>query len=72
MEVRGRGLHLFNAVSDYDVRMAQIVTGVTMAAFIGIGLTPGLRQHATALSRERCWHFYLLVCGVLVGHALVR
>jgi hypothetical protein len=51
--------------------MAQIVTGVTMAAFIRIGLTPGLRQHATAL-RGALLALYLLVCGVLVGHALVR
>jgi hypothetical protein len=62
---------LFNAVSDYDVRMAQIVTGVTMAAFIGIGLTPRLREHATAL-RGALLALYLVVCGVLVGHALVR
>ncbi len=62
---------MFNAVSDYDVRMAQIVTGVTMAAFIGVGLTPGLRQHAAAI-RGVLLALYLLVCGVLVGHALVR
>jgi hypothetical protein len=51
--------------------MAQIVTGVTMAAFIGIGLTPRLREHATAL-RGALLALYLVVCGVLVGHALVR
>jgi hypothetical protein len=51
--------------------MAQIVTGVTMAAFIGVGLTPGLRQHAAAI-RGVLLALYLLVCGVLVGHALVR
>jgi hypothetical protein len=62
---------LFNAVSDYDVRLAQIVTGVTMAAFIGVGLTPGLRQHAAAI-RGALLALYLLVCGVLVGHSLVR
>jgi hypothetical protein len=66
-----RDLYLFDAISDYDVRLAQIVTGVTMAAFIGVGLTPGLRQHAAAI-RGALLALYLLVCGVLVSHALVR
>ncbi len=71
MAITVRGETLFNAVSADEVRLAQIVTGVTMAAFIFVGLTPGLRQHAGAI-RGVLLALYLVVCGVLVSHALVR
>jgi hypothetical protein len=68
---QGEGVSLFASVSAEDMRAAQIVTGATMAAFIGVGLVPGLRAHAVRI-RAVLLAAFLLACGVLVGHALMR
>ena len=53
------------------MQTAQIVTGVTMAAFIGIGITPGLREHAGAI-RLVLLALYLIICCVFAGYVLMR
>ena len=62
---------LFASVSAEDMRAAQIVTGATLAAFIGVGLVPGLRQHAARI-RAVLLAAYLLAFAALVGYALVQ
>ena len=62
---------LFSAVSSADMQTAQIVTGATMAAFIGIGLVPGLREHARTI-RGMLLVIYLLACGIFVAYVLMR
>jgi hypothetical protein len=64
-------LTLFSAVSGEEVRAAQIVTGVTMALFIGIGIAPGLREHAGRL-RLALLVLYLLVCCGFLAYVLLR
>ena len=64
-------MSLFGTVTGEEMRMARIVTGATMAAFIGVGFAPGLRQHARAI-RSALVVLYLLTCGVFVLYVLVR
>jgi hypothetical protein len=66
-----RGVSLFSAVSTADMQTARIVTGATMAAFIGVGMVPGLRQHAGRI-RGILLVVYLLACGIFVGYVLMR
>jgi hypothetical protein len=60
---------LLGAVSDNEMRAAQIVTGVTMAAFIAVGLAPGLQRHATKI-RLALVVLYLIACGAFVAYTL--
>jgi hypothetical protein len=62
---------LLGAVSGDEIRAAQIVTGLTMAAFIAVGLAPGLRERAGAI-RGALLALYLLCCGLFIGYALLR
>jgi len=62
---------LFGAVTGDQIRAAQIISGAAMALFIGIGVVPGLRQHAATI---RLWLLaaYLLACAVFVAWLLTR
>ncbi len=51
--------------------MARIVTGATMAAFIGVRFAPGLREHAGAITLALL-ALYLLACGGFVAYVLLR
>ena len=62
---------LFSAVSGEEMRPARIVTGATMAAFIGVSVAPGLREHAGRI-RLVLLVVYLLACGIFVGYAVMR
>jgi hypothetical protein len=62
---------MFSAVSAEDIQAAQIVTGAAMALFIGIGIVPGLREHAARL-RLALLVLYLLACCWFVGRVLLR
>jgi hypothetical protein len=64
-------MSLLGAVSGDEVRAAQIVTGVTMAAFIAVGLAPGLREHA-GMIRGALLALYLAACGLFIGYILLR
>lgn len=64
-------MSLFSAVSGEQMHAARIVTGATMAAFIGIGMVPGLREHARML-RGALLGVYLVTCAVFVGYVLTR
>ena len=64
-------MNLFAAISVEDMRIAQIVTGAAMAAFIGVGLAPGLRRHSGTI-RRALLVAYLLTCVGFVGFVLVR
>jgi hypothetical protein len=61
---------LFSAVTSQDLQMARVVTGVTMAAFVGIAFVPGLRERA-ALARGVLLAIYLAACAVFVGYVLL-
>jgi hypothetical protein len=65
------GVNLLGAVSGDEIRAAQIVTGVTMAAFIAAGVVPGLRERA-AVIRGALLVLYLVACGVFIGYAALR
>lgn len=64
-------MNLFSAVSNEDMQAARIVTGAAMAAFLTVGLVPGLRERA-ALIRGVLLALYLLACVGFVGYALMR
>jgi hypothetical protein len=66
-----RNVTLFSAVTAEQMRQAQIITGLAMAAFIGIGVVPGLRQHAGRI-RLALLTAYLMACGVFVAWQLLR
>jgi hypothetical protein len=69
--LRVEDVPLFTAVSSEDVRAAQIVTGVTMALFIGAGLTPGLREYAGRIRVALLVLYLLASCG-FIAYVLVR
>ena len=62
---------LFSAVPPEQMRRAQIVTGFVLAAFIGVGVVPGLRPYAWTI---RCVLLvvYLVVCAASVAWVLVK
>jgi undecaprenyl pyrophosphate phosphatase UppP len=62
---------LFDAVTGEQMRQAQIVTGVALAAFIGVSVVPGLRQYASRI-RLALLAVYLMACGVFVAWQLLR
>ena len=64
-------MSLFGTVSGEEMRMARLVTGAAMAAFIGVGFAPGLREHARAI-RWALLGLYLMTCCVFVGYVLMR
>ena len=64
-------MSLFSAVTGEQVRSAQIVSGVAMALFIGVGLVPGLRRHAGTV-RMVVLAGYLLCCAGFVAWVLLQ
>ena len=64
-------MSLLSAVSSDEMQTARIVTGATMAAFIGVRFVPGLRERA-ALVRGVLLALYLLACVVFIGYVLMR
>jgi hypothetical protein len=61
----------FSAVTGEEMQGARIITGAVMAALIGVGLVPGLRQSATTI-RLVLLVTYVLVCVVFVAWVLLR
>ncbi len=64
-------MSLFSAVTSDEMQTARIVTGLTMAAFLGIGFVPALRQRAM-LARGVLLAVYLAACAAFVGYVLLR
>ena len=62
---------LFSAVTGEEMRTARLVTGVTMALFVGVSVAPGLRRHAGRI-RLVLLVVYLAVCSVFVATVLSR
>jgi hypothetical protein len=62
---------LFSAVTGEEMRTARLVTGVTMALFVGVSVAPGLRRHAGRI-RLVLLVVYLVVCSVFVVTVLSR
>jgi hypothetical protein len=62
---------LFSAVTGEEMRTARLVTGVTMALFVGVSVAPGLRRHAGRI-RLALLVVYLVVCSVFVATVLLR
>ena len=56
---------MFSPVSAADMQAAQVVTGLAMAAFLAVGLIPGLRPYAGKI-RAGILAIYLLGCALLV------
>jgi hypothetical protein len=65
------GMSLLDTVSANEMHATQIVTGTTMAAFLAVGLVPGLRQYAGTI-RWALLGLYLAACCVFVGYVLLR
>ena len=63
-------MNLFSAVSSEEIRAAQIVTGVTMAAFIAVGMIPATRRYVTQI-RAALLVLYLVVCSGFLAYALL-
>ena len=61
----------FSAVTGEQMRQMQIITGVAMALFVGIGIVPGLRPHAGRI-RLVLLVVYLVTCVGFVGWVLLR
>lgn len=61
----------FSVVSGEQMRQMQIITGVAMALFVGIGVVPGLRQHAGRI-RLVLLVAYLVTCVGFVGWVLLQ
>lgn len=53
-------------VSSDQIRWAQMLTGLVMAAWIGIGFVPPLRSHTYRL-RGVLLAFYLVACLGFIG-----
>ena len=64
-------MNLFSAVSAEEMQAARVVTGATMAAFIGVSLMPGMRQYARTI-RWGLLGYYAVICVLFVGYVLVR
>jgi hypothetical protein len=62
---------LLSAVPPEQMRQAQVVTGFAMAAFIGVGVIPGLRPYAWTI-RLVLLVVYLIACGAFVALVLVK
>jgi hypothetical protein len=62
---------LFSAVTGEEMRTARLVTGVTMALFVGVSVAPGLRKYAGRI-RLVLLLVYLAVCSVFVATVLSR
>jgi hypothetical protein len=62
---------LFSAVTGEEMQAARLVTGVTMALFVGVSVAPGLRRHAGRI-RLGLLVVYLVVCSVFVATVLSR
>lgn len=62
---------LFSAATAEDMQTARIVTGVAMAVFVAIGVTPGLRQHAAVL-RWVLLGGYVVACVAFAGYVLLK
>ena len=62
---------LFSAVTTEQMRQAQVVTGIIMAAFIGVGVVPGLGQYAGTI-RLVLLVVYLLACAGIVAWLLLQ
>jgi len=54
------------------MRAAQIVTGATMALWIGVGLVPGLRLHVSAIRRAVLALYLLAFAGFVIYQVLWR
>ena len=66
-----RNVTLFSAVPPEQMRQAQIATGLVMAAFIGVGMVPGLRPYAWTI-RLVLLVVYLVTCAAFVAWVLVK
>ena len=67
----GQRVTLFSAVTAEDMQIARIVTGVAMALFVGMGVTPGLRQRAATI-RWVLLGAYLAACVGFVVYVLLK
>jgi hypothetical protein len=63
-------VNLFDAVPVEQMRAAQVVTGLTMAAFIMTGFIPGARRRVRTI-RLMLLVAYLLACCGFVAYALL-
>jgi len=63
---------VFSTVSGEAMRAAQIVTGATMALWIGVGLVPGLRLHVSAIRRAVLALYLLAFAGFVIYQVLWR
>ena len=61
---------ILDTVSADDMRLAQVVSGLTMAVWIGVGFVPALRNHAY-LVRAITGILYFLACLGFIVYAVI-
>jgi hypothetical protein len=62
---------LFSTVTSEEMRIARVITGATMAAFVAVGFIPTLRRRAFVL-RAALLALYLLACAGFLVHLMLR
>jgi hypothetical protein len=61
----------FAPVTDDQMRVAQILSGATMALWLAVGFVPGVRRHAQKI-RAVALAAYLLGGAVFMTYVLTR
>ena len=61
---------ILDTVSADDMRVAQVISGMTMAVWIGVGFVPALRKHAYVV-RAIAGVLYLLACLGFIIYAVI-
>ena len=61
---------ILDTVSADDMRLAQVVSGMAMAVWIGVGFVPALQKHAYVV-RAIVAVLYLLACLGFIIYAVI-
>ena len=61
---------ILDTVSADDMRLAQVISGMTMVVWIGVGFVPALQKHAYVV-RAITGILYFLVCVGFIIYAVI-
>ena len=63
---------MFHPVTAEEMHAAQVITGVAMALWLGVGLVPALKQHATRIRRVVLALYLAAIAGFAIYLTLWR